>query len=183
MHDWSGMRKKLEQDYLAKPLRGHIRYFATTYKHSHDQEGRVAILLDDCEIFGGNYWDPWPDDILYSHEDPDEMAKQHYEGLNQRDFYEAFHIFDTQSIQESLCSENRIVRLFAVLDRRVGRRTLTTLRDTLSFQTPAFQKLYDIRMRAEAESRKAQSAMTEGAGGAVFLCFKTQNILLFLIRI
>ena len=156
MHDWSAMRKKLEQDYLAEPLRGHIRYFATTYKHSHDQEGRVAILLDDREIFGGNYWDPWPDEILYSHEDSDEMAKQHYEGLNQRDFYEAFHIFDTQSIQESLCSENRIVRLFAVLDRRVGRRTLTKLRASLSSQTPAFQKLYEIRMQAEAESREAQ---------------------------
>ena len=93
MHDWSGMRKKLEQDYLAEPLRGHIRYFVTTYKHSPDQEGRVAILLDDREIFGGNYWDAWPDEILYPDEDPFVMMMQCYEGLNQRDFYEAFHLF------------------------------------------------------------------------------------------
>lgn len=99
MHDWSGMRKKLEQDYLAEPLRGHIRYFVTTYKHSHDQEGRVAILLDGREIFGGNYWEAWPDEILYPNEDPFVMMMQCYEGLNQRDFYEAFHIFDTQSVQ------------------------------------------------------------------------------------
>ena len=154
MHDWSGMRKKLEQDYLAEPLRGHIRYFVTTYKHSPDQEGRVAILLDDREIFGGNYWDAWPDEILYPNEDPFVMMMQCYEGLNQRDFYEAFHIFDTQSVQESLCSENRIVRLFAVLDRRVGRRTLMKLRDSLPTQTPAFRKLYEIRMQAEAQSRE-----------------------------
>ena len=157
MHDWSGMRKKLEQDYLAEPLRGHIRYFATTYKHSPDQEGRVAILLDDREIFGGNYWDAWPDEILYPDEDPFVMMMQCYEGLNQRDFYEAFHIFDTQSVQESLCSENRIVRLFAVLDRRVGRRTLMKLRDSLSTQTPAFRKLYEIRMQAEAERREEKN--------------------------
>ena len=157
MHDWSGMRKKLEQDYLAEPLRGHIRYFVTTYKHSPDQEGRVAILLDDREIFGGNYWDAWPDEILYPDEDPFVMMMQCYEGLNQRDFYEAFHIFDTQSVQESLCSENRIVRLFAVLDRRVGRRTLMKLRDSLSTQTPAFRKLYEIRMQAEAERREEKN--------------------------
>ena len=154
MHDWSGMRKKLEQDYLAEPLRGHIRYFVTTYKHSPDQEGRVAILLDDREIFGGNYWDAWPDEILYPDEDPFVMMMQCYEGLNQRDFYEAFHLFDTQPVQQSLCSENRIVRLFAVLDRRVGRRTLMKLRDSLSTQTPAFRKLYEIRMQAEAERRE-----------------------------
>ena len=154
MHDWSGMRKKLEQDYLAEPLRGHIRYFVTTYKHSPDQEGRVAILLDDREIFGGNYWDAWPDEILYPDEDPFVMMMQCYEGLNQRDFYEAFHLFDTQPVQQSLCSENRIVRLFAVLDRRVGRRTLMKLRDSLPTQTPAFRKLYEIRMQAEAERRE-----------------------------
>ncbi len=157
MHDWSGMRKKLEQDYLAEPLRGHIRYFVTTYKHSPDQEGRVAILLDDREIFGGNYWDAWPDEILYPDEDPFVMMMQCYEGLNQRDFYEAFHLFDTQPVQQSLCSENRIVRLFAVLDRRVGRRTLMKLRDSLSTQTPAFRKLYEIRMQAEAERREEKN--------------------------
>lgn len=157
MHDWSGMRKKLEQNYLAEPLRGHIRYFVTTYKHSPDQEGRVAILLDDREIFGGNYWDAWPDEILYPDEDPFVMMMQCYEGLNQRDFYEAFHLFDTQPVQQSLCSENRIVRLFAVLDRRVGRRTLMKLRDSLSTQTPAFRKLYEIRMQAEAERREEKN--------------------------
>ena len=157
MHDWSGMRKKLEQDYLAEPLRGHIRYFVTTYKHSPDQEGRVAILLDDREIFGGNYWNAWPDEILYPDEDPFVMMMQCYEGLNQRDFYEAFHLFDTQPVQQSLCSENRIVRLFAVLDRRVGRRTLMKLRDSLSTQTPAFRKLYEIRMQAEAERREEKN--------------------------
>ena len=73
------------------------------------------------------------------------------------DFYEAFHLFDTQPVQQSLCSENRIVRLFAVLDRRVGRRTLMKLRDSLSTQTPAFRKLYEIRMQAEAERREEKN--------------------------
>ena len=44
MSTWSGTRKKLEEDYLCPALRGRVRYFATTYRESHDQEGRAAIL-------------------------------------------------------------------------------------------------------------------------------------------
>ena len=56
MSTWSGMRNKLETKYLAESLRGRIRYFATTYRESHDQIGRAAILLDGQEILKGNFF-------------------------------------------------------------------------------------------------------------------------------
>lgn len=31
MSSWSGIRKKLETEYLAPSLRGHIQYYATSY--------------------------------------------------------------------------------------------------------------------------------------------------------
>ena len=37
MPTWSGIRKKLEEDYLCPALRGRVRYFATTYRASHDR--------------------------------------------------------------------------------------------------------------------------------------------------
>ena len=43
MASWSGIRKKLEKEYLAESLQGHIQYFATTYSKSPDHEGRAAI--------------------------------------------------------------------------------------------------------------------------------------------
>ncbi|CAN3957959.1 hypothetical protein HEAFMP_HEAFMP_01230, partial [Dysosmobacter welbionis] len=43
---WSGIRNKLENDYLCPTLRGHIQYFAASYWESHDQTGRAAIRLD-----------------------------------------------------------------------------------------------------------------------------------------
>ena len=46
MVTWSAIRHKLENEYLSESLRGHIRYFATTYRESHDQEGRAAIYYD-----------------------------------------------------------------------------------------------------------------------------------------
>lgn len=56
-HSWSYMRKQLEQVNLCESLQGRIQYFATRYRQSHDQEGRVAIRLDGQEVFKSCYFD------------------------------------------------------------------------------------------------------------------------------
>ena len=56
MSTWSGIRNKLENDYLCPALRGHIQYFATSYWESHDQTGRAAIRLDGMEVLRSNYY-------------------------------------------------------------------------------------------------------------------------------
>ena len=50
MSTWSGIRNKLESDYLCPALRGHIQYFATSYSKSADHEGRAAIRVDGVEV-------------------------------------------------------------------------------------------------------------------------------------
>ena len=59
MATWSGIRKKLETEYLAQSLQGHIQYYATSYSRSHDHEGRAAIRYDGKEIIKGCYWNNW----------------------------------------------------------------------------------------------------------------------------
>ena len=56
MATWSGIRKKLETEYLAQSLQGHIQYYATSYSRSPDHEGRAAIRYDGKEIIKGCYW-------------------------------------------------------------------------------------------------------------------------------
>ena len=73
--------------------------------------------------------------------------------FDQRCFYEAFHIFDNQSIEKSLVSENIIVRIFAVLDRRVGRRTLRKIGENIENEPETFRMFYDIRMNADKAYR------------------------------
>ena len=46
MSTWSGMRNKLENDYLCPALRGHIQYFATSYSKSADHEGRALRYFE-----------------------------------------------------------------------------------------------------------------------------------------
>lgn len=57
MATWSGIRVKLEKDYLAPSLRGHITYFATSYSKCPDHEGRAAVLYDGKEILSSNYYE------------------------------------------------------------------------------------------------------------------------------
>ncbi len=160
MATWSGIRKKLESEYLAKSLQGHIQYYATTYTRSHDHEGRAAIRYDGKEIIKGCYWYNWtkagqfPKDEKYERRMREENAFTDDTALklgvfDQRSFYAAFQEFDQQSIEKSLKSENLIVRIFAVLDRRVGKRRLLMMKDTIEQEPNTFKEFYAIRARAE----------------------------------
>ncbi|WP_314049286.1 hypothetical protein [Peptostreptococcus stomatis] len=160
MATWSGIRKKLESEYLAKSLQGNIQYYATTYTRSHDHEGRAAIRYDGKEIIKGCYWYNWtkagqfPKDEKYERRMREENAFMDDTALklgvfDQRSFYAAFQEFDQQSIEKSLKSENLIVRIFAVLDRRVGKRRLLMMKDTIEQEPNTFKEFYAIRARAE----------------------------------
>lgn len=163
MASWSGIRAKLEKDYLASSLRGHITYFATSYSRCPDHEGRAAVLYNGNEILKSNYyehmisqniqWNNIKDDEsdIYSSE---KWRKAFDLALNegtfdQTYFYMAFNEFDNQDIQQSLISENPIVRLFAILDRRIGKRTLIKLKDQIDNELDWLKPFYLLRFEAE----------------------------------
>ena len=162
MPTWSGTRKKLETDYLCPALRGRVRYFATTYRESHDQEGRAAILVDGEEILKSNYFTYsrvlWERARDYRDEQGLNWREAYLkadktvldDGLfDQRDFYAAFQEFDNQSVAASLSSENPIVRIFALLDRRLGKRRLAALEETMENELDWVRPFYLLRMEAE----------------------------------
>ena len=150
MAHWSGMRKRLEGDHLADCLRGRIQYFATTYRESHDREGRAAIRLDGKEILKGAYYN---NVFLWEWNKPSygpTDARMLDNGIfDQSFFYSAFEEFDNQSIEKSLVSENMLVRIFALMDRRVGRRRLLALREAMKQEPEVLRRFYEIRMEAE----------------------------------
>ena len=160
MKNWSGIRHKLENEYLAESLRGHITYYCTTYKKSNDEEGRAAIRLDGKELISGSYWNNWakisqfPKDETYEKRVRQEFAFLDETALklgifDQRCFYSAFEEFDNQSIDKSMESDNLIVRIFSVLDRRIGKRRLTDLRDHRNPEEEIFNLFLSVRLRAE----------------------------------
>ena len=69
--------------------------------------------------------------------------------FDQRSFYRAFEEFDNQSIEKSLKSDDLIVRIMAVLDRRVGKRRLLLMKEKMENEPETFREFYAIRMKAE----------------------------------
>lgn len=57
--------------------------------------------------------------------------------------------FDNQSIEKSLTSENLIVKIFAVLDKRTGKRKLISMRENIYEEPKIFQRFYFIRVKSE----------------------------------
>ena len=142
---WSGMRKFLEQDILAECLRGRIRYNCPGGVNLYEFH-RIEVCVDGKpyknfsweavnsyfirqgyvqKTYPMNVMDYWKD--YWNTFDEYPMASR--AEYTDREFAEALGAYRQQDIQSSLASENPIVRMFAVLDRRVGKRTLATLKE------------------------------------------------------
>jgi len=163
-YSWSAMRKVLEQENICDSLKGRIQYFATRYKKSHDQEGRVAIRLDGNEILKSNFYD-WNIKSYQAWDEVDtnkgrqtcyaesgeqiELGALNKGGFDPFCFYNAFHVYRNSSIDESLASSDPVVRLFAIFDKRVGKRRLHNILSEIDLQPKWLQTFYWLRLEAD----------------------------------
>ena len=162
---WSGMRKYLEQEMLADSLKGRIRYGCTTY-----------IGMDDCKVFEicidgkqikrfsletvntffinngykqssipsgkSEYWSEF---WVILDKTPISSRTEYTDG----EFCSALEEYRNQDVFKSICSENPLVRLFAVLDRRIGKITLINVKTQIEDQPQWLQQFYKLRLEAE----------------------------------
>ena len=159
---WSAMRKILEQENICNSLNGRIQYFQTRYKKAHDQPGRVAIRLDGKEIFqcdnskfGEKYGEAWYN-IQENNIEGDSLMERHKKAMlsaisqvGAYSFYDSFYEYRNNSICKSLTSPNAMVRLFAILDKRVGKRRLEKLVHEVKNQPEWLQIFFKLRFEAE----------------------------------
>jgi len=69
--------------------------------------------------------------------------------FSEHDFLEAAEQFLNSPIEESLASDNPIVKALAIIDRRVGKRTLNMLRESIKDESELVQYFYQLRCEAE----------------------------------
>lgn len=159
---WSAMRNILEQVNICESLKGRIQYIATRYGKSHDREGRVAVRLDGKEFFKSCFYD-WQRKRIETWSEMNtelgrktsyresgermELGALNKGGFDQTAFYCAFYEYQNSRIDESLQSPDPVVRLFAVLDKRVGKRRLQAL--TVEGQPDWLQPFYRLRLEAD----------------------------------
>ncbi len=162
---WSGMRKYLEQEMLAEALKGRIRYGCTEYV---GMDGcRIFEICVDGEQIKRFSWETvntfFIDSGYTANKNPNGISEYWAEfwtllekhpmadrtEYTDDEFCDALEKYRNQEIQESLHSTNPLIRMFAILDRRVGKRTLKRLKETLDTQPQWLKQIYALRFSAD----------------------------------
>ena len=149
---WKGMKKYLEQEMLCPELKGRISYHYEVYPRFGGMSACFVLSLDGKTVktFGELYamarleeQGKWlPGQSLYS------VPMQDRDEYSDYEFSQALRAYRNQPIQTSLQSNDPIVRMFAILDRRVGRRSLERLKDSIDEQPEWLRCLYCVRIDA-----------------------------------
>ena len=162
---WSGMRKYLEQEMLAESLQGLIRYNCITYPNMDDC--KIVELYVNNRLAKQFSWETvntyfinnklkennnphgkleyWKDFFVCLNKIPPEKRTEYTD----TEFCEALAEYRNEDIGTSMLSPNPLVRMFSVLDRRLGKRTLMNLKKDLSLQPEWLQQLCILRADAE----------------------------------
>lgn len=163
LKSWSGMRRYLEKEMLADSLRGRVRYNCTTYV---GMDGcRIFEVFFDGELFKQFSWETvnswfmrmgyaekpehmtlteyWDDFWKLMDEHPMETRTEYTDG----EFARALERYRQSPVGESLRSEDPIVRMFALLDRRTGKRTLEKMSDSMEEEPEWIRKVYEFRVK------------------------------------
>ncbi len=154
---WSYLQKQLNER-LCEALRDRVSYFLTYYHEVHDSYGRAAIRLDGKELAVFSWIDAckqerdaherWQETGVYDGDAPELKKKWEQEGtLSEWDFVQAATDFLQMPIADALVSDNCLIRILAVLDRRVGKRRLKQLQDSELYKSsPAWMRqFYELR--------------------------------------
>lgn len=158
---WQDLNKRLEER-LCEPLRGRISYFLTRYHKVHDSYGRASIRLDGKELVCFSWTEMirqdnetneiWKETGVWDYDDPALKEKWNREGtFSDWDFLEAATDYLETGIGDALMSDNPLVRIFAVLDRRVGKRTLEKIKSSGEYKSlPEWERqFWELRLREE----------------------------------
>ncbi|MBP1927182.1 hypothetical protein J2Z76_003055 [Sedimentibacter acidaminivorans] len=157
---WGGLNRQL-CEYLCDELKERVTYFLTRYHEVHNSYGRAAIRLDGKELVCFSWIEMYhqENDISILYEEEKESS---YGEMTARmkpkwdkdctycemDFLDAVLQFRNMSIKAALQSENYIIRILAVMDRRVGKRTLMRITDNKEYKKyPVWvQQFYELRL-------------------------------------
>lgn len=171
---WSQLKKRIEATF-ADSVAGRVEVWNTRYRKAHDAEGEAWITIDKQRVSSmGTYTYFMESDREQSRlcmelgctdfRDPlqreafRQAQEQADQIVNDRGIYRMEDVnsalFDllNLSIDDAIRSDNAIIRAFATLDRRFGKRRLAVFDDTK--EHPLVRTLF--RFRCEAEGIKVE---------------------------
>lgn len=166
---WSKLRKRLE-NLICESLRERVKFTVTNYGKAHDQLGRAFISVEKNEVFNmctltsnNALFEKEEEllndlqlkyDVFYEEQNCSIQDKAHEiimtEGVfAQYDFFEAVEQYLNSSIEVYLQSNHIIIMILSLIDRRVGKRTLIRIKESIQQEHKIVQFFYTLRCEAE----------------------------------
>ena len=171
---WSNLKKQMN-DLLCESLKDKITYFYTSYHEVHNAYGRATINYCKKEIAAFSWIEEYAQrrDIIEQYRKMDKVpsALEDFKGsmraykianevatkekwmpnciLCEADFIHSLTIYLKTDIATSLSSDNYLLRVFAYMDRRVGKRTLIKIKDEVDALPEWVKQFYRIRCEAD----------------------------------
>ena len=157
---WSGMRKYLETEMLTDSLKGRIRYNCTTYvgmdgfkvfeifvdgkmikRFSLETVNSYFIKNNYKKESNSEYWDEFWNLM-------DSVPIENRTEYTDREFCEALKNYRNNDIQDSIRSKNPIEVMFAILDRRIGKKTLKDIESNSNNYPEWLNYFYELRLKS-----------------------------------
>ena len=157
---WSKLKKAVESHFALSVI-GRVELRSTRYRKAHDDVGRGWITVDKKEAWNLCTFKYWH--ALYESKkkiqarrdvsimDAYRLASTEIENqgiLSQERFYDMLDEYCSLSIERALASENVLIQALAMLDKRLGKRKLRSLK-LESNAHPMVQYFFKFRLKAE----------------------------------
>ena len=127
---WSKLKSRVKSR-ITPALRDRIDFHLTSYRASHDGADKVCITIDGKRIFScKHYQHEWATFAAFRsglRGDEVKSALREVQIHGPGDFGNALRAYLTMPVRVALSSDDPLIRAFAIVDRRVGKRTLARL--------------------------------------------------------
>jgi hypothetical protein len=136
---WSKLRTKL-RSFVAPNLRSRVDFHLTNYRHHSDHAHEIWITVDKKRVFTASYCNNMIEENVLQRRtglrvwEEGEEGKRAVDALAEREIHDAGDVVSTFRTyldldpQVALTSTDPILRALAIIDRRVGVRTLKELK-------------------------------------------------------
>ncbi len=128
-----------------------IQWYQSEQEVKNDQKLQIPVYPEDLELVKKEIAGPVPEErleVIAKSRKRAVCAKEIFAAqtaLSKSDFYSAANAFLSGSIDDSLESKDIILNVFALIDRRVGKKRLLSLEDKMKLKHPIVQYFYELR--------------------------------------
>lgn len=130
-----------------------IRWYQTELEIKNDSDIQIPIHRDEIEAVRKDTKGSVPEDrlqVIARNRKISEYAKEllsAQSSLSKSNFSVVANKFLSTSIEESIESNDILLNILALIDRRVGKKRILNMAGTIKFKHPIVQYFYELRLR------------------------------------